>query len=56
VSIDYLLDCRTGNTFSRQEEELLRVFRSLTAEQKEVCIEQCKVFVRLNQKVRAKSS
>jgi transcriptional regulator with XRE-family HTH domain len=56
VSIDYLLDCRTGNTFSRQEEELLRVFRSLTAEQKEVCIEQCKVFVRLNQKARAKSS
>lgn len=56
VSIDYLLDCRTGNTFTHQEDELLRVFRSLTAEQKEVCIEQCKVFVRLNRKEKAKSS
>lgn len=56
VSIDYLLGCRTNKTSSRQEDELLRVFRSLTAEQKEVCIEQCKVFVRLNQKARAKSS
>lgn len=56
VSIDYLLGCRTSKASSRQEDELLRVFRSLTAEQKEVCIEQCKVFVRLNQKARAKSS
>ena len=56
VSIDYLLWCRTNKASSRQEDELLRVFRSLTAEQKEVCIEQCKVFVRLNQKARAKSS
>ena len=56
VSIDYLLGCPTNKASSRQEDELLRVFRSLTAEQKEVCIEQCKVFVRLNQKARAKSS
>lgn len=56
VSIDYLLGYRTNKASSRQEDELLRVFRSLTAEQKEVCIEQCKVFVRLNQKARAKSS
>ena len=56
VSIDHLLGCRTNKASSRQEDELLRVFRSLTAEQKEVCIEQCKVFVRLNQKARAKSS
>ncbi len=56
VSIDYLLGCLTNKASSRQEDELLRVFRSLTAEQKEVCIEQCKVFVRLNQKARAKSS
>lgn len=56
VSIDYLLGCRTNKASSRHEDELLRVFRSLTAEQKEVCIEQCKVFVRLNQKARAKSS
>ena len=56
VSIDYLLGCRTNKASSRQEDELLRVFRSLTAEQKEVCIEQGKVFVRLNQKARAKTS
>lgn len=56
VSIDYLLGCRTNKASSHQEDELLRVFRSLTAEQKEVCIEQCKVFVRLNQKAGAKSS
>lgn len=42
VSIDYLLDCRTGNTFSRQEEELLRVFRSLTAEQKKFVLNNAK--------------
>ena len=56
VSTDYLLDCQTGEVTTRQENELLRIFRSLTTEQKEVCIEQCKVFVRLNQKVKAKSS
>ena len=56
VSIDYLLGCRTNKASSRLEDELIRIFLSLTAEQKEVCIEQCKVFVRLNQKARAKSS
>lgn len=50
VSIDYLLDCRTGHANTRQEDELLRIFRCLTDEQKEVCIEQCKVFIRLNNK------
>ena len=56
VSIDYLLDCNTSIVSTHQENELLRVFRSLTTEQKEVCIEQCKVFLRLNQKVNVKSS
>lgn len=50
VSIDYLLDCRTGHANTRQEDELLRIFRCLTDKQKEVCIEQCKVFIRLNNK------
>lgn len=48
VTIDYLLDHETGRTAPPQERELLRIFRSLTAEQRKVCIEQCRVFVRLN--------
>jgi len=56
VSTDYLLDYRAGNTATHQEDELLRVFRSLPAEQRAICIEQCKVFVRLNHKEKAKSS
>ena len=50
VSIDYLLDCRTRHANTHQEDELLRIFRCLTDKQKEVCIEQCKVFIRLNNK------
>lgn len=48
VSIDYLLDYSTGHTSSVQENELLRIFRTLTPEQKEICIEQTKVFMKLN--------
>lgn len=48
VSIDYLLDNYTGKASSRQENELLRIFRSLSSEQKRICIEQCKVFLRIN--------
>ena len=50
VSIDYLLDNHTGKTATHQEEELLRIFRSLPSEQKDICIEQCRVFVRMNHK------
>jgi len=58
VSIDYLLDYSTGHTSSVQENELLRIFRTLTPEQKEICIEQTKVFMKLNsrEKQTAKSS
>ena len=45
VSTDYLLECST-----RQENELLRVFRSLSEEQQYICIEQSKVFMLVNQK------
>lgn len=48
VTIDYLLDHETGHANTRQENELLRIFRSLTEEQRKVCVEQCRVFVRLN--------
>lgn len=57
VSIDYLLDNFTGKVADRQEAELLRIFRSLPDEQKSICIEQCRVFVRMNyQEKEAKSS
>lgn len=48
VSIDYLLDYSSGKTSTHQEDELLRMFRSLTADQQYICIEQCKVLVRIN--------
>lgn len=50
VSLDYLLDYKTSKASTLQEDELLRIFRCLTDEQKEICIEQCKVFLKLNNK------
>lgn len=50
VSIDYLLDYSTGYATSEQEDELLRVFRTLTPGQKEICIEQTKVLMKINNK------
>lgn len=50
VSIDYLLDYNNGKTSNHQEDELLRIFRTLSLEQKEICVEQCRVFVRMNNK------
>lgn len=53
VSIDYLLDYSSGKTATHQEDELLRIFRSLPPEQRDICIEQCRVFVRMNHKEKA---
>ena len=50
VSLDYLLDYKTNKASTLQEDELLRIFRCLNDEQKEICIEQCKVFLKLNNK------
>lgn len=50
VSIDYLLDYPSKTIINHQENELIRIFRSLSQEQKEICIEQCRVFVRMNHK------
>ena len=50
TSIDYLLDYRTGNTANHEEDEILRIFRSLTLEQKEIFLGQSKIFVRINAK------
>lgn len=50
VSTDYLLDYSSEKTAGHQEDELLRIFRSLSPEQKSICIEQCRVFVKMNHK------
>lgn len=56
VSIDYLLDNNTGVIQSEKENELLRIFRSLTPEQQDLYIEQGKAFIRINSRENAKSS
>ncbi len=50
VSTDYLLNIHSTDINSFAEDELLRVFRSLTCEQQEIFIEQGKAFVRQNNK------
>lgn len=48
VSIDYLLDIPDKYTKDSRENELLRIFRSLSEEQKSIFIEQGKVFIKIN--------
>lgn len=48
VSTDYLLNVQSNNCNNLVEDELLRVFRSMTAEQQHLFIEQGKVFLRAN--------
>ncbi len=45
VSIDYLLDHRSFSTESRGEDEMIQVYRSLTAEQQQIYLEQGKAFL-----------
>lgn len=57
VSTDYLLSVKVGNINTLLEDELLRVFRSMTTTQQSLFIEQGKVFVKANiSKETAKSS
>ena len=48
VTTDYLLDHRTGQAMNHQEDELLRIFRTLTREQQELYIEQGKLLIAQN--------
>lgn len=48
VSADYLLDYQPDQTISPQESELLRVFRTLNAEQQAIYLEQGKAFIKTN--------
>ncbi len=56
VSADYLLNLKIGNAQSHLENELLRIFRSLSTEQQELYLEQGKAFIRINAKEDVKSS
>lgn len=55
VSTDYLLNIPENKINNLAEEELLRVFRSMTIEQQQLYIEQGKVFVRANNQLKAKN-
>lgn len=48
VSADYLLDMRTGKAESHDEDELLRIFRTLDTKQKAIYLEQGKAFLKMN--------
>lgn len=56
VSTDYLLDFQRNRSYTRNQQELLRIFDSLTPEQQELYIEQGKAFIRINAKDDVKSS
>lgn len=56
VTIDYLLDHSLNKNHTRKENEMLRIFRSLSEEQQYICMEQCKVFLLLNHKEKEKQS
>jgi len=54
VSTDYLLDhaqVRVNKTLSRQEQNLLYLYQSLTPEQQKIYLEQGKVFLQHNKKL-----
>jgi transcriptional regulator with XRE-family HTH domain len=55
MSTDYLLGRFQKATLSRDEEQLLHVFRSLTQEQKEFYLEQGQIFIRQNKKKESSS-
>ena len=50
VSTDYLLDYTLHQPKSQYEREILRIFRSLSEDQQNICLEQCRVFLRMNDK------
>ncbi len=56
VSCDYLLDVPIRQIESESEVELLRIYRAMDAEQKEIYLEQGRVFVEVNAKKEALAS
>lgn len=56
VTPNYLLDYHTNNIRNNKEEDILRIFRSLSPEQQELYLEQGKAFLKINSKESAKYS
>jgi len=56
VSTDYLLCNQTENGLSHDEEFILTIYRTLTPEQKEIYLEQGKVFIKQNNKKNSSTS
>lgn len=54
ASTDYLLGFTLEKMITHNENEMLRIFRALPEEQQCICIEQCKVFLRMNYKEKEK--
>lgn len=50
VSTDYLLNYYTDNIENEKENELIRIFRTLSSSQQDLYIEQGKAFLRINAK------
>ena len=50
VSADYFLNLSNGPANTRAENELLRIFRSLTPELQDIYVEQGKAMIRVNNK------
>lgn len=50
VSTDYLLNFYTNNIETEKENELIRIFRSLSTSQQDLYVEQGKAFLRINAK------
>lgn len=56
VTPNYLLDYHTNNIKNSKEEDILRIFRSLSEDQQDLYLEQGKAFLRVNSKENAKYS
>ncbi len=56
VSTNYLLDYREDYIKSSKEDDLLRIFRSLSTEQQDLYLEQGKAFLKINSKENAGST
>lgn len=56
VTPNYLLNYHTNNIMNDKEEDILRIFRSLSSDQQDLYLEQGKAFLKINTKESAKSS
>lgn len=56
VSMDYLLDYSADSHSVPGESELLRIFRSLSEEQRDLYLEQGRAFIKINRKGKSSTS